>query len=48
VNREIQACILGGTTEMRGAALSMGIANGAHGVAMQISELTSDLGGTNG
>jgi spore coat polysaccharide biosynthesis predicted glycosyltransferase SpsG len=36
VNREIQACILGGTTEMRGAALSMGIANGASMVASEL------------
>jgi UDP-2,4-diacetamido-2,4,6-trideoxy-beta-L-altropyranose hydrolase len=38
VNREIQSCILGGVIEMRGAALSMGIANGA---SMVVSELGS-------
>ena len=36
VKREIEACILGGTTEMRGAALSMGIANGASLVASEL------------
>ena len=41
VNREIQACILGGTTEMRGAALSMGIANGASMVASELGTLVS-------
>ena len=39
VNREIQACILGGTTEMRGAALSMGIANGASMVASELGAI---------
>jgi hypothetical protein len=33
VLREVQACILGGTTAMRGAALSIGIADGAMQVA---------------
>jgi UDP-2,4-diacetamido-2,4,6-trideoxy-beta-L-altropyranose hydrolase len=45
---EVQQCILDGTSAMRGAALSAGVANGAHSVAIQISELTSELGGTNG
>jgi spore coat polysaccharide biosynthesis predicted glycosyltransferase SpsG len=33
VMREVQACILGGTSAMRGAALSTGVANGASMVA---------------
>lgn len=39
MNREIQACILGGTTEMRGAALSMGIAKGASLVASELGAI---------
>ena len=48
VMREVQHCILGGTSAMRGAALSAGVVNGATGVAGLIGELTLDLGGTNG
>jgi spore coat polysaccharide biosynthesis predicted glycosyltransferase SpsG len=33
VKREIEACILGGTSAMRGAALSIGITNGANQAA---------------
>ena len=36
---EVQACILGGTTEMRGAALSMGIANGVSMVASELGAI---------
>jgi UDP-2,4-diacetamido-2,4,6-trideoxy-beta-L-altropyranose hydrolase len=39
VNREIQSCILGGVIEMRGAALSMGIANGASMVASELGSI---------
>jgi UDP-2,4-diacetamido-2,4,6-trideoxy-beta-L-altropyranose hydrolase len=39
VKREIEACILGGTSAMRGAALSAGVANGAnHAATFLISE----------
>jgi UDP-2,4-diacetamido-2,4,6-trideoxy-beta-L-altropyranose hydrolase len=36
VKREIEECILGGTSAMRGAALSIGIANGASKVASEL------------
>jgi hypothetical protein len=36
VKREIEACILGGTSAMRGAALSIGIANGGSKVASEL------------
>lgn len=36
VKREIEACILGGTSAMRGAALSIGIAGGASKVASEL------------
>ena len=39
VLNEVQACILGGTTEIRGAALSMGIANGASLVASELGAI---------
>jgi spore coat polysaccharide biosynthesis predicted glycosyltransferase SpsG len=39
VLREVQACILGGTTAMRGAALSIGIADGAVKVARQLGSI---------
>ena len=39
VNREIEACILGGTSAMRGAALSVGIANGASKVASELGAI---------
>jgi spore coat polysaccharide biosynthesis predicted glycosyltransferase SpsG len=39
VMREVQACTLGGTSAMRGAALSAGVANGAnHAATFLISE----------
>ena len=39
VQREIEACILGGTSAMRGAALSIGIANGASMVASELGAI---------
>ena len=39
VIRKVEACILGGTTEMRGAALSMGITNGASMVASELGAI---------
>jgi spore coat polysaccharide biosynthesis predicted glycosyltransferase SpsG len=39
VKREIEACILGGTSAMRGAALSVGIANGASKVASELGTI---------
>jgi spore coat polysaccharide biosynthesis predicted glycosyltransferase SpsG len=39
VKREIEACILGGTSAMRGAALSIGIAGGASKVASELGEI---------
>jgi spore coat polysaccharide biosynthesis predicted glycosyltransferase SpsG len=39
VLREVQACILGGTSAMRGAALSIGIADGAVKVARQLGAI---------
>jgi spore coat polysaccharide biosynthesis predicted glycosyltransferase SpsG len=39
VKREIEACILGGTSAMRGAALSIGIAGGASKVASELGTL---------
>jgi len=48
VKREIEVCILGGTSAMRGAALSIGIANGAKRVVDLIGELILESGGTNG
>jgi UDP-2,4-diacetamido-2,4,6-trideoxy-beta-L-altropyranose hydrolase len=39
VMREVQACILGGTSAMRGAALSIGIANGASKVASELGAI---------
>ena len=39
VKREIEACILGGTSAMRGAALSVGIANGASKVASELGAI---------
>jgi spore coat polysaccharide biosynthesis predicted glycosyltransferase SpsG len=39
VKREIEACILGGTSAMRGAALSIGIANGASMVASELGAI---------
>jgi spore coat polysaccharide biosynthesis predicted glycosyltransferase SpsG len=39
VKREIEACILGGTSAMRGAALSIGIANGASKVASELGAI---------
>jgi spore coat polysaccharide biosynthesis predicted glycosyltransferase SpsG len=39
VMREVQACILGGTSAMRGAALSVGIANGASMVASELGAI---------
>jgi hypothetical protein len=38
---EVQSCILGGTSAMRGAALSIGIANGASMVASELGTLVS-------
>jgi len=35
----VQACILGGTSAMRGAALSTGIANGASMVASELGAI---------
>jgi UDP-2,4-diacetamido-2,4,6-trideoxy-beta-L-altropyranose hydrolase len=40
VMREVQACILGGTSAMRGAALSIGIANGAKLVASELGAIS--------
>jgi spore coat polysaccharide biosynthesis predicted glycosyltransferase SpsG len=40
VKREIEPCILGGTSAMRGAALSIGIANGASMVASELGAIT--------
>ena len=39
VKREVEACILGGTSAMRGAALSVGIANGASKVASELGAI---------
>ncbi len=39
VKREIEACILGGISAMRGAALSVGIANGASKVASELGAI---------
>ena len=39
VKREIEACILGGTSAMCGAALSIGIANGASMVASELGAI---------
>jgi spore coat polysaccharide biosynthesis predicted glycosyltransferase SpsG len=39
VMREVQQCILGGTSAMRGAALSVGIANGASMVASELGAI---------
>ena len=39
VKREIEACILGGTSAMRGAALSIGIANGACEAASELGAI---------
>ena len=39
VKREIEACILGGTSAMRGAALSVGIANGSSKVASELGAI---------
>lgn len=39
VLNEVQACILGGTSAMRGAALSTGIANGASMVASELGAI---------
>ena len=39
VLNEVQACILGGTSAMRGAALSTGIANGASMVARELGAI---------
>jgi UDP-2,4-diacetamido-2,4,6-trideoxy-beta-L-altropyranose hydrolase len=39
VLREVQACILGGTSAMRGAALSIGIADGAVKVARKLGAI---------
>jgi UDP-2,4-diacetamido-2,4,6-trideoxy-beta-L-altropyranose hydrolase len=39
VKREIEACILGGTSAMRGAALSVGIVNGASKVASELGAI---------
>ena len=39
VKREIEACILGETSAMRGAALSIGIANGASMVASELGAI---------
>jgi UDP-2,4-diacetamido-2,4,6-trideoxy-beta-L-altropyranose hydrolase len=39
VLNEVQACILGGTSAMRGAALSTGVANGASMVARELGAL---------
>ena len=39
VKREIEACILGGTSAMRGAALNVGIANGASKVASELGAI---------
>ena len=39
VKREIEACILGGTSAMRGAALSIGIANGTSMVASELGAI---------
>jgi len=38
--REVQACILDGTSAMRGAALSIGIANGAKLVASELGAIS--------
>jgi spore coat polysaccharide biosynthesis predicted glycosyltransferase SpsG len=40
VMREVQQCILGGTSAMRGAALSIGIAGGASKVASELGAIT--------
>ena len=40
VIREVQRCILGGTSAMRGAALSAGVANGASKVASELGAIT--------
>jgi len=40
VMREVQACILDGTSAMRGAALSIGIANGAKLVASELGAIS--------
>ena len=39
VLNEVQACILGGTSAMRGAALSTGVANGASMVARELGDI---------
>jgi spore coat polysaccharide biosynthesis predicted glycosyltransferase SpsG len=39
VMREVQACILGGTSAMRGAALSVGVANGASKAASELGAI---------
>ena len=39
VLNEVQACILGGTSAMRGAALSTGVANGANLVASELGAI---------
>jgi UDP-2,4-diacetamido-2,4,6-trideoxy-beta-L-altropyranose hydrolase len=39
VLNEVQACILGGTSAMRGAALSTGVANGASRVARELGAI---------
>jgi spore coat polysaccharide biosynthesis predicted glycosyltransferase SpsG len=39
VLHEVQTCILGGTSAMRGAALSIGIANGASKVASELGAI---------
>jgi spore coat polysaccharide biosynthesis predicted glycosyltransferase SpsG len=39
VMREVQQCILGGTSAMRGAALSAGVANGASKVASELGAI---------
>jgi spore coat polysaccharide biosynthesis predicted glycosyltransferase SpsG len=39
VLHEVQSCILGGTSAMRGAALSIGIANGASMVARELGAI---------
>jgi hypothetical protein len=39
VLREVQACILGGTTAMRASAASVGIANGASKAAIRLGAI---------
>ena len=39
VLHEVQSCILGGTSAMRGAALTTGVANGASMVARELGAI---------